>query len=202
MTIPKRIGVFGGSFDPPHGGHLALAQAAVQQLELDALHIIPTGHAWHKERPLSDAKHRLEMCRLAFADTNRVVVNDCEIQRAGTSYTVDTLEYLHRQFEGGQFFLLLGQDQFMHFSEWHRAKEIPKLAIITFALRPHSVGAVSAVGSENSAHFPMQRLEMPPMPQSSTQIRYCVQHNISIDSLVCEPVARYIALHQLYRMAR
>ena len=202
MTIPQRIGVFGGAFDPPHAGHVALAQVAVQQLHLDALHIIPTGHAWHKERPLSDAKHRLEMCRLAFSDTKRVVVNDCEIQRAGPSYTVDTLEYLHRQWVGTQFFLLLGQDQFMHLSEWHRAKEIAKLAIITLASRPLPVDAVSAVGSENKALFPMRRLEMPPMPQSSTQIRSCVEHNISIDSLVCEPVARYIALHQLYRMAR
>ena len=202
MTNILRLGVFGGAFDPPHRGHVALAQAAVQQLQLDALHIIPTGHAWHKDRPLSDAKHRLEMCRLAFSDIASAVVNDCETLRLGPSYTVDTLMHLRTQFPKAQFFLLLGQDQAMHLSDWHRAKEIPQLAIIAIASRSISMGAVSAVGSENNALFAMQRLEMPPMPQSSTQIRSCVQNNISIDSLVCEPVARYIALHQLYRTAR
>ena len=196
------MGIFGGAFDPPHLGHIALAQAAVEQLQLDALHIVPTGSAWHKDRPLSDPKHRLEMCRLAFADIDCAVVDDCETLRPGPSYTMDTLELLRSRSPEAQFFLLIGQDQAMHLSEWHRAKEIQRLAIITVASRPLSVSAVSAVGNENDELFDIKRLEMPPMPQSSTQIRSCVQNSISIDSLVCEPVARYIANHQLYRMAR
>lgn len=202
MSHVLKIGVFGGAFDPPHFGHMALAQAAIERLQLDALHVIPTGSAWHKDRPLSDPKHRLEMCRLAFADIDDAVVDDCETLRTGPSYTVDTLEHLRNQFPAAQFFLLVGQDQAMHLSEWHRAKEIPRLAIITFASRSLSAGAVSGVGNANDALFALKRLEMPPMPQSSTQIRSCVQHNTRIDSLVCEPVARYIANHQLYRMAR
>ena len=196
------MGIFGGAFDPPHLGHIALAQAAVEQLQLDALHIVPTGSAWHKDRPLSDPKHRLEMCRLAFADIDCAVVDDCETLRPGPSYTMDTLELLRSRSPEAQFFLLIGQDQAMHLSEWHRAKEIQRLAIITVASRPLSVSAVSAVGNENDELFDIKRLEMPPMPQSSTQIRSCVQNSISIDSLVCEPVARYIANNQLYRMAR
>ena len=196
------MGIFGGAFDPPHLGHIALAQAAVEQLQLDALHIVPTGSAWHKDRPLSDPKHRLEMCRLAFADIDCAVVDDCETLRPGPSYTMDTLELLRSRSPEAQFFLLIGQDQAMHLSEWHRAKEIQRLAIITVASRPLSVSAVSAVGNENDELFDIKRLEMPAMPQSSTQIRSCVQHNTRIDSLVCEPVARYIANNQLYRMAR
>ena len=196
------MGIFGGAFDPPHLGHIALAQAAVEQLQLDALHIVPTGSAWHKDRPLSDPKHRLEMCRLAFADIDCAVVDDCETLRPGPSYTMDTLELLRSRSPEAQFFLLIGQDQAMHLSEWHRAKEIQRLAIITVASRPLSVSAVSAFGNENDELFDIKRLEMPPMPQSSTQIRSCVQNSISIDSLVCEPVARYIANNQLYRMAR
>ncbi len=196
------MGIFGGAFDPPHLGHIALAQAAIEQLQLDALHIVPTGSAWHKDRPLSDPKHRLEMCRLAFADIDCAVVDDCETLRPGPSYTMDTLELLRSRSPEAQFFLLIGQDQAMHLSEWHRAKEIQRLAIITVASRPLSVSAVSAFGNENDELFDIKRLEMPPMPQSSTQIRSCVQNSISIDSLVCEPVARYIANHQLYRMAR
>ena len=181
---------------------MALAQAAIEQLQLDALHIIPTGSAWHKDRPLSDPEHRLEMCRLAFADIDCAVVDDCETLRPGPSYTMDTLELLRSRSPEAQFFLLIGQDQAMHLSEWHRAKEIQRLAIITVASRPLTVSAVSAVGNENDELFDIKRLEMPPMPQSSTQIRSCVQNSISIDSLVCEPVARYIANNQLYRMAR
>ena len=196
------MGIFGGAFDPPHLGHIALAQAAIEQLQLDALHIVPTGSAWHKDRPLSHPKHRLEMCRLAFADIDCAVVDDCETLRPGPSYTMDTLELLRSRSPEAQFFLLIGQDQAMHLSEWHRAKEIQRLAIITVASRPLSVSAVSAVGNENDELFDIKRLEMPPMPQSSTQIRSCVQNSISIDSLVCEPVARYIANNQLYRMAR
>ena len=196
------MGIFGGAFDPPHLGHIALAQAAIEQLQLDALHIVPTGNAWHKDRPLSHPKHRLEMCRLAFADIDCAVVDDCETLRPGPSYTMDTLELLRSRSPEAQFFLLIGQDQAMHLSEWHRAKEIQRLAIITVASRPLSVSAVSAVGNENDELFDIKRLEMPPMPQSSTQIRSCVQNSISIDSLVCEPVARYIANNQLYRMAR
>ena len=196
------MGIFGGAFDPPHLGHIALAQAAIEQLQLDALHIVPTGSAWHKDRPLSDPKHRLEMCRLAFADIDCAVVDDCETLRPGPSYTMDTLELLRSRSPEAQFFLLIGQDQAMHLSEWHRAKEIQRLAIITVASRPLSVSAASAVGNENDELFDIKRLEMPPMPQSSTQIRSCVQNSISIDSLVCEPVARYIANNQLYRMAR
>ena len=196
------MGIFGGAFDPPHLGHIALAQAAIEQLQLDALHIVPTGSAWHKDRPLSDPKHRLEMCRLAFADIDCAVVDDCETLRPGPSYTMDTLELMSSRFPEAQFFLLIGQDQAMHLSEWHRAKEIQRLAIITVASRPLSVSAVSAVGNVNDELFELKRLEMPPMPQSSTQIRSCVQNSISIDSLVCEPVARYIANNQLYRMAR
>ena len=100
------MGIFGGAFDPPHLGHIALAQAAVEQLQLDALHIVPTGSAWHKDRPLSHPKHRLEMCRLAFADIDCAVVDDCETLRPGPSYTMDTLELLRSRSPEAQFFLL------------------------------------------------------------------------------------------------
>ena len=89
---PRRIGVFGGAFDPPHRGHTALAQAALEHLDLDLLLVVPTGTAWHKSRPLSDAQHRLAMCALAFGDVSRAQIDDCEIVRSGPSYTVDTLQ--------------------------------------------------------------------------------------------------------------
>ena len=91
---PQKVGLFGGAFDPPHRTHVAVAQAAVEQLHLDVLHVVPTGHAWHKQRPLTAAQHRLEMCRLAFADVNRAMVDGRETCRSGPTYTIDTLQEL------------------------------------------------------------------------------------------------------------
>ena len=81
--VGQRIGVFGGAFDPPHNAHIALARAAIEQFALGALHIVPTGQAWHKARALSASSHRLAMARLAFEDIPRIVVDERELQRTG-----------------------------------------------------------------------------------------------------------------------
>ena len=86
----ERIGVFGGAFDPPHQAHVALARAAIEQFELDSLHVIPTGQAWHKARALSTAEHRLAMTKLAFQDEAKVVIDERELQRTGPTFTIDT----------------------------------------------------------------------------------------------------------------
>ena len=80
---PKKLGVFGGAFDPPHDAHVALAEAAVQQLQLDELRIFPTGSAWHKQRDLAPAEHRVAMARIAFADVPHAVIDEREILRTG-----------------------------------------------------------------------------------------------------------------------
>ena len=115
-----RIGVFGGAFDPPHIAHVALARAALAQLQLDQLRIVPTGQAWHKSRTLTPAVHRLEMASLAFAELDRVVVDPRETLRSGPSYTVDTLLELRTEYPQAQLFLLLGQDQAQVLGSWHR----------------------------------------------------------------------------------
>jgi len=88
-----RIGLFGGAFDPPHKAHVALAQAALTQLSLNVLHVLPTGDAWHKPRDLTPGFHRLAMCQQAFESFPNVVVDDLELKRPGPSYTVDTLRF-------------------------------------------------------------------------------------------------------------
>ena len=94
MNHAKRLGIFGGSFDPPHIAHIALAKHAVEQFELAELRIIPTGDPWHKDRTLTPSPHRLAMTRLAFAEVPQAVVDPREIDREGATYTVDTLEEL------------------------------------------------------------------------------------------------------------
>ncbi len=94
---PRRVGMFGGAFDPPHAAHRALVEAAVRQLQLERMYVFPTGHAWHKSRVLSPAIHRVAMAQLAFADLPEVVVDGRETLRSGPSYSVDTLRELHAQ---------------------------------------------------------------------------------------------------------
>ena len=202
----KRIGMFGGAFDPPHKAHLVLAQLAVEALELDELHIIPTGQAWHKARTLSSPEHRLAMTQLAFQGLPHVVVDDRELQRSGPTFTIDTLEALQRENPGAQLYLVMGADQFVAFQQWHKWQAIAGLAIICVADRAPS----TPTSADNDAYFEAYkdlenrfvRLQMPLMATSATQIRQLMANNsgktLAINTLVTEPVARYISANHLY----
>lgn len=206
----KRLGVFGGAFDPPHNAHLALAQAAVQQLGLDALHIIPTGQAWHKARALSATEHRLAMARLAFEGLPKVVIDERELKRAGPSFTIDTLEALQAENPGVQLYLIIGADQFVAFRQWHRWQDILKLAIICIACRAHFTPVEGEFDLQGQAHGKGEgkakqavlTLDLPLMPVSATQIRQLMASGAMTAGeaahLVPEPVARYISRHRLY----
>jgi nicotinate-nucleotide adenylyltransferase len=200
-ALPRRIGVFGGAFDPPHIAHVALARSAIEQLRLDVLFVIPTGEAYHKSRSLTPAVHRLEMAHLAFAELDCVMVDPRETLRTGPSYTVETLLELRTEFPGSLFFLLLGEDQAQALSSWHRFSEIPKIATICVAARAQSARASGTFDALPSGNSGLRTLEMPPMEVSATDIRSRLAHGQSIAPLVFDPVARYIAQHHLYRTA-
>lgn len=194
-----RIGVFGGAFDPPHWGHVALAQAAVAQLNLSQLLVVPTGQPQHKRRVLSAAPHRMAMCALAFAEVAEARVDAREIERSGPSFTVDTLEELQREHPGAQLCLLIGQDQAQSLHHWHRAADLTRLAIIYVAARPETVGTIAGTDPIQNPKFALHWLPMPAMAHSATDIRHRVGHQQSIETLVPQPVARYIAHHHLYQ---
>lgn len=200
---PRRIGVFGGAFDPPHNAHLALAQAALAQFGLDRLYVVPTGQAWHKARALSTAIHRLAMTRLAFEDMPQVTVDDREIQRAGPTFTIDTLQALQAENPQAQIYLFIGADQFAAFRRWHQWQDILEIAIICIADRAQSVLAQTQFDAYAGGNHRFFKLELPLMPVSATQIRQLIASGeataAAIAQLVPEPVARYIALNQLYR---
>ncbi len=199
----QRIGVFGGAFDPPHQAHVALAQAALTQLDLDVLHVVPTGQAWHKARPLSAAAHRLNMARLAFEGQPKLFVDDREVQRAGPTFTIDTLTALQAENAGAQLYLIMGADQFAAFRQWHRWQAILKIAIICIAERSTSESANSQFDAFNEPENRFWVLPMPLMPVSATQIRQKVASSgaglLALDTLVPAPVARYISQYGLYR---
>ncbi len=202
MSVPQWVGLFGGAFDPPHRTHMALAQAAIEQLQLDILHVVPTGQAWHKQRPLSAAEHRLAMCRLAFAELTRAVVDARETQRSGPTYTIDTLRELQAQYPGAQLYLIMGEDQAKALATWHRAEDLSRAAIICVASRSESMGtAVSVDDFSGLPSSPLQRLQLPPSPLNATEIRDLLARGQSVSTLVLESVARYIDQHHLYQAA-
>ena len=130
------IGIFGGTFDPIHFGHLRTGFELLQSLRLGELRWIPAGNPGHRSAPLADATQRLAMVRAATADQPGFVVDDREIRRAGVTYTVDTLGELRREFPQRPLCLILGMDAFLGFESWHRWREVLEHAHLVVAHRP------------------------------------------------------------------
>ena len=204
----KRIGVLGGAFDPPHLAHVAMAQAALQQLKLNELQIFPTGQAWHKAQALSPASDRLALCKLAFAGMAKVVVNPAELQRSGPTYTVETLRAMALEHPQAQLFLIIGQDQARALPSWYQIDEIVQKAIIWIVERDVGPGNATKSLSGNpdtepqGLVIPTQTLKLPRLAHSATEVRDLVAKGLSIDALVPQDVARYIHTHHLYQPAR
>ena len=200
---PERIGIFGGAFDPPHNAHVALAKTALSELELDTLHVIPTGQAWHKARTLSEPEHRLAMTRLAFSDVAQVAVDDREIKRAGPTFTIDTLQSLQTENPGAQLYLLMGSDQFAAFEQWHQWRAITRIAIICIASRARFDWGKGQSNAEKEPKIHTATLDMPQMPVSATQIRQLVASGLGENQVMADllppAVASYIAKHRLYQ---
>jgi len=199
---PKRIGVFGGAFDPPHNAHVALARAALAQCGLEVLHVIPTGHAWHKARALSAPEHRLAMARLAFGNIERVMVDARELQRPGPTFTIDTLKALQAENPGCQLYLFIGADQFASFGQWHQWREILEIAIICIADRTESALTQTQFDIYAPHNHRFFILKLPLMPVSATHIRQMMAPGAATAEearkLVPDAVARYISHYQLY----
>ena len=192
--------MFGGAFDPPHHAHVALARAAVQELRLDHLLVVPTGQAWHKARQLTPAEHRFAMARLAFGGVPRATVDNRELRRAGPTYTVDTLRELAAEFPGATLYLLMGDDQAAGFTSWHDWAAIARLAVLCIAARGPSSGGLQAL-----RRVPGVRVEpivsMAPLPDSASDIRARLTSGQDFAELVPPDVASYIEHHNLYAPA-
>ncbi|MDQ6689255.1 MAG: nicotinate-nucleotide adenylyltransferase [Gemmatimonadota bacterium] len=191
-----RIGVFGGTFDPPHIGHLLLAADARDALHLDRLIFIPAGAQPFKvdTPPVATAQDRLEMVRLAIADDANYAVDDAEINRKGLSYTVDTLEQLAERYKGAQLFLLLGKDALAGFPDWRNSDRIRKLATLATMERSETHGARAEVPAEGVVTVSTRRVDV-----SSTEIRERRRAKKSIKGFVPESVEWFIEARGLYR---
>lgn len=206
-----RIGILGGTFDPIHVGHLALARAARDALSLDVVRFVPTGESWQKRGVVASAAQRLEMVRLALAGERGFAADAREVDRTGPSYTVDTLAELRGELgPEPALVLLLGSDQLRNLSTWHRWREIVTLAHVACTQRervslehlPDEIEALlQAHGAQalpDAAAGAVVLFSMPPVPVSATALRAQLARGERPDGLVAPAVLDYIDLHQLY----
>jgi nicotinate-nucleotide adenylyltransferase len=194
-----RIGVFGGTFDPPHVGHLILAADAFEALRLDKLIFVPARSQPLKvERPaVATASDRLEMVRLAIAGDAHYSVDDTEINREGLSFTVDTLEGLSARFEGAQLFLLLGEDSLTTFDRWKKPDRIRELATLAVMYRARPGGGTKS-SRPSMKRKGVETLSTRQVDVSSTEIRQRLRDGKSIRGFVPESVEKFIASRRLY----
>ena len=200
-----RVGIYGGTFSPVHNGHVAAAKAFMEQMWLDILYVIPTGVTPHKTmKGDATAADRLEMCRLAFAGMEGVIVSDLEMRREGKSYTVDTLRELYDP--DGRLFLLMGTDMLLTLDKWREPEEIFRLCYPVY-IRREEDGALDAAIVEKIKTYQekygkvVRRIMAPPILISSTDVRAAVAEGFPIEGAVPSSVAAYIRDRGLYRNA-
>ena len=196
-----RLGIYGGSFDPVHNGHLELARCCQRQAALDEIWFTPTAIQPLKHAgPQATNQQRVEMLRLAIADELTWRICTLEIERGGFSYTVDTLRRIHTELPDAELFFLLGADALRDLPHWREPAEIFRLAtplVVCRASQPQP--DLSALAAICPADHPPQLVNMPAMPESSTEIRRRITAGESVEGVLPLPVASYIAEKKCYR---
>jgi len=197
---PRRLGVFGGTFDPPHVGHLALAEWAREELRLDRVLFVPAGMPPHKRVARAAAAHRVAMTRLAIQGNEAFEIATLEVRRRGPSYTADTIAEIAEANPGAKLWLLMGADMYATFDTWVRPAEISARAALAVALRPGTrrprASRVAARGL--GVHW----LANPALEVSSSAVRARARAGRSLRYLVPDTVARYVGEFGLYRRGR
>jgi nicotinate-nucleotide adenylyltransferase len=190
----KRIGIFGGTFDPPHKGHIAIALQALKQLSLNTVYFVPAYLPPHKLQHASlTAKHRLKMVKLALAGQKEFKVSTIELRRRGISYTIDTLKGFKKRFPKAEFILIIGADNFAQFSTWKSPKAILQLASLAVYKRREFNQSLK----NQTIAFELIKGQL--FQVSSTEVRGRIEKGLSISRLIPKSVLLYIEKHSLYR---
>ncbi len=184
----SRVGVLGGTFDPVHNAHLAIARLALEQLGLARILWIPTGAPGYRKPPVAPAADRVAMLRLALAGEPRFVIDERELSPQASGYTVDTLASLQSELPGEAIVFLMGADQYEKRSTWHRWPDVERLCDIAVVARPGSnVDAMAGI------------LHMTPLPVSASDIRMRLARGEDVSAMLPARVLAYIRDKGLYR---
>lgn len=188
-----RLGLYGGSFDPVHVGHLLVAAAALEEFELDRLvFVLASQSPFKPDRQASTPADRLRWLRLALAGKTRCVVDDVEIRRGGISFTIDTVRHFRVQHPGSSVYYLIGEDHLEQLPKWREAGELARLVEFILVPRPGASPAPAPTG------FNVHRLRGHPFAVSSSEIRERLRAGRPIDHLVPDLVARDLMENRLY----
>jgi nicotinate-nucleotide adenylyltransferase len=193
VTRAPRIGVMGGTFDPIHHGHLVAASEVAQSFDLDEVVFVPTGRPWQKDE-VTESEHRYLMTVIATASNPQFTVSRVDVDRAGPTYTIDTLRDLKQQRPGAELFFITGADAVAQILSWRNHQQLWDLAHFVAVSRPGHVLNTEGLPSEN-----VSQLEIPALSISSTDCRARVRRGHPVWYLVPDGVVQYIAKHHLYR---
>ena len=181
------IGILGGTFDPVHNAHLAMARAALEHLKLDKVLLVPTGATRYRNPASASGEDRVAMLRLALESNPSFEVDTRELQSGASGYTVDTLRALRSESGDAELYLLIGADQYEKLATWHRPDEVKRLATLGVFGRPGI-----------TMKQKVKLIPMDPMPVSASEIRARAKRGESLDGLVPPAVANYIRRRRLY----
>jgi len=195
-TAPRRLGILGGTFDPPHAGHLAAAVAVQTQVGLDDVVLMVANEPWQKvgDRQVTPARLRFEMTDALVQGMSGLRADDREIRRGGPTYTVDTLEEILAEQPDTEIFLIIGADTAQRLETWHRASDVVRLSTIVIVNRDDSTNT----SSEFLRDARVVNVTMNPVDVSSSVIREAVARGGSIDSLTSPSVAAIVRDRSLY----
>ena len=187
----KKIGIYGGSFNPIHNGHIYMAKFIVDYLKLDKLLIIPVGIPSHKENLLIDGKLRLRMCEIAFKLEEKIEVLDLEVNSKEPSFTYDTLLKIIKLYPNNEYFEIIGEDSGEYFHKWKKYKEILELAKVIVLQRE---GYTTTLKDPN-----LLQVKNPFLNLSSTRVREAILNGDIIDGMVPKEISEFIKCNKLYK---
>lgn len=197
QPAPLRLGLLGGTFDPPHVGHLAMATTVCSALSLDEVKFVVANDPWQKtgDRNVTPAAIRLEMTCALVEGHEKFSVDDREVRRGGPTYTVDTLRELHAENLNCEIFLIVGADTASRIHTWHQHEEVLALSTLVVVNRPDSALQLDPSVSADRVRM----VSMPAVDVSSTEIRSLVSSGDAIDRMTTDGVMKAISTHGLYR---
>ena len=188
----KRIGIFGGTFDPIHNGHLALAQTALEKMSLDEIIFVPSYLPPHKSaRNVVAADDRLRMARLAIKNNPNFGISDFEVRRTGKSYSIETLRYFQKKLRNTKLFFILGEDAYKQLAKWKDIAQVLKIVEFIVVNRP---GYKQTAGKIKCHHAVMPGIDI-----SSSYVRQRMRSGQEVRYWVPGPVAEYIKRKRLYQ---